>query len=130
MTTSNECNLHKVIASSTIWLGECHRSEINSEDHQIQRITRHLCKHYGCNNCCFNLALNCLNTPTIFKDNIGDNYICENSVFHTKMKHLAIDSHFVCDHVAKKELQLSHIPSIHQLANLFKPYSTNPFCGA
>ena len=34
-------------------------------------------------------------------------------MFHTRMKHLAIDRHFVRDLVAKKELQVSHVPSSH-----------------
>ncbi|MCI14227.1 copia protein [Trifolium medium] len=53
-----------------------------------------------------------------FTDNIGANYLCVNPVFHTRMKHLAIDYHFVRDLVAKKELQVSHVPSSHQLADL------------
>jgi len=35
------------------------------------------------------------------------------------MKHLAIDYHFVHDLVASKELQVSHMPTSHQLADLF-----------
>ncbi|PNX86761.1 putative copia-type protein, partial [Trifolium pratense] len=62
--------------------------------------------------------------PTIFTYNIGANYLCVNPVFHTRMKHLAIDYHFVRDLVAKKELQVSHVPSSHQLADLLtKPLS-------
>jgi hypothetical protein len=34
------------------------------------------------------------------------------------MKHLAMDYHFVWDLVAKKELQVSHVLSSHQLVDL------------
>ncbi|PNX56481.1 putative copia-type protein [Trifolium pratense] len=64
--------------------------------------------------------------PTIFTDNIGANYLCTNPVFHTRMKHLAIDYHFVRDLVGKKELKVSHVPSSHQLADLLtKPLARN-----
>ncbi|PNY00673.1 retrovirus-related Pol polyprotein from transposon TNT 1-94 [Trifolium pratense] len=70
------------------------------------------------------LGIQISHTPTIFTDNIGANYLCVNPVFHTRMKHLAIDYHFVRDLVAKKELQVSHVPSSHQLADLLtKPLS-------
>lgn len=34
-------------------------------------------------------------TPTIYLDNIGATYLCANPVFHSKMKHIIIDFHFV-----------------------------------
>ena len=35
--------------------------------------------------------------PTLFLDNLGATYLYANPVFHSRMKHLAIDYHFVCD---------------------------------
>jgi len=62
--------------------------------------------------------------PQLFSDNIGATYFCVNHVFHTSMKHLAIDYHFVHDLVAYKELQVSHVPTSHQLVDLLtKPLS-------
>jgi len=40
----------------------------------------------------------------LFFDNIGTTYLCVNHVFHTRMKYLAIDYHFVRDLVVFKEL--------------------------
>ncbi|MCI68220.1 cysteine-rich RLK (receptor-like protein kinase) 8, partial [Trifolium medium] len=41
------------------------------------------------------------------------------------MKHIAIDYHFVRDLVAAKKLQVSHVPTSHQLADLLtKPLSS------
>jgi len=54
----------------------------------------------------------------LFSNNIGATYLCANPVFHTHMKHLAIDCHFVHDLVASKELQVSHMPTSYQLADL------------
>ncbi|MCH87526.1 retrovirus-related Pol polyprotein from transposon TNT 1-94, partial [Trifolium medium] len=63
--------------------------------------------------------------PTIFSDNIGATYLCSNPVFNTRMKYLAIDYHFVRDLVAENKLQVSHVPSSHQFADLLtKPISS------
>ena len=34
---------------------------------------------------------------TLFSDNLGATYLSANPVFHSHMKHLTIDYHFVCD---------------------------------
>ena len=71
------------------------------------------------------LGINIQQPPSIFSDNIGATYLCANPVFHTRMKHLAIDYHFVRDLVAKNQLTVSHVPSSHQLADLLtKPLSS------
>ena len=54
------------------------------------------------------LCIPLIKTPTLYSDNIGANYLCANVVFHTQMKHLAIDYHFVRELVANKELHVSH----------------------
>lgn len=33
--------------------------------------------------------------PTIYCDNVGDTNLCRNPVFHSRMKQIALDSHFV-----------------------------------
>nr|KYP41856.1 Copia protein [Cajanus cajan] len=63
--------------------------------------------------------------PIIYSDNIGATYLCSNPVFHSRMKHLAIDYHFVRDLVSQNELKVTLVPSSHQLADLFtKPLSS------
>ena len=39
--------------------------------------------------------------PTIYCDNVGATYLCANPVFHSRMKHIAIDFHFVHDQIAR-----------------------------
>lgn len=56
--------------------------------------------------------------PCIFSNNINATYVCSNLVFHSHMKHVAIDCHFVHDLVAQTEFQIAHVPSSHQLADL------------
>ena len=44
------------------------------------------------------------------------------------MKHISIDYHFVCDHVAHGSLRVSHISSKDRLVDaLTKPLSSHPF---
>ncbi|KAK3003506.1 hypothetical protein RJ639_019773 [Escallonia herrerae] len=60
--------------------------------------------------------------PRILCDNVGMTYICENPVFHSKMKHIAIDFHFVRDQVQRKEVEVKHLHSADQVADvLTKP---------
>lgn len=54
--------------------------------------------------------------PAIYCDNIGTTYLCANPVFHSRMKHIAIDFHFVRDKVQSDELWIFHISSTNQLA--------------
>lgn len=59
-----------------------------------------------------------LTKPTvIYCDNIGATYLGANPVFHSRMKHIAIDYHFVRDKVSKGLLQVSHVSTKDQLAD-------------
>jgi len=62
--------------------------------------------------------------PTVFYDNMGATYLCANPVFHSRVKHIAIDFHFVRDHVSKGLLRVSHVSTTDQLVDaLTKPLS-------
>lgn len=45
-------------------------------------------------------------TPTVYWDNIGATYLCANPVFHSRMKHIAIDYHFVQGQIQNKVLRV------------------------
>ena len=47
--------------------------------------------------------------PTLISDNLGATYLSTNHVLHYRMKHLAIDSHFVHDLVQSSELRVVHV---------------------
>ncbi|KAH0764589.1 hypothetical protein KY285_000460 [Solanum tuberosum] len=55
--------------------------------------------------------------PKVFCDNIGVTYLCRNPVFHSRMKHVAIDFHFVRDQVESGRNSVHHIPIGAQLAD-------------
>ncbi|KAL4565106.1 hypothetical protein LXL04_029190 [Taraxacum kok-saghyz] len=61
-------------------------------------------------------------SPTLYCDNTGATYLCANPVYHSRMKHVALDYHFVHEKVADGSLRVLHISSIDQLADaLTKP---------
>lgn len=43
------------------------------------------------------LGIHIPSTPVIYCDNVGDTYLCANPVFHSRMKHVALDYHSICN---------------------------------
>lgn len=67
-------------------------------------------------------------TPTVYCDNIGATYLCANPVFHSRMKHIALDYHFVRGQIQNRLLRVAHVSTHDQLADgLTKPLATTPF---
>lgn len=54
----------------------------------------------------------------IYCDNVGATQLSANPVFHSRMKHLAIDYYFVRDLVQKGYLRVIHVNSQDQLADV------------
>lgn len=66
--------------------------------------------------------------PVVYCDNLGATYLCSNRVFHSKIKHVAADFHFVHEQVMTRSLRVFHVASGDQLADvLTKPLSKQPF---
>ena len=62
-----------------------------------------------------------LKLPTclvIYCDNIRTNQLCSNPIFHSRMKHVAIDFHFIRDQVQNGTLRVTHVSSTDQLADI------------
>ena len=57
------------------------------------------------------VGISCIDlvTPTLFSDNLSATYPFANPVFHSRMKHLEIDYHFVRDPVQLSELCVVHV---------------------
>ncbi|KAJ0456165.1 putative RNA-directed DNA polymerase [Helianthus annuus] len=74
------------------------------------------------------LGIHLSQPPTLFCDNTGATYLCANPVYHSRMKHVALDYHFVREKVSNGSLKVFHINSKDQLADvLTKPLSRVPF---
>ncbi|KAJ9556427.1 hypothetical protein OSB04_011041 [Centaurea solstitialis] len=66
--------------------------------------------------------------PQLYCDNTGATYVCANPIYHSRMKHIALDYHFVREKVAAGELKVLHVNSVDQLADvLTKPLSRAQF---
>ena len=59
-----------------------------------------------------------LPSPTLWCDNIGATYLSANPVFHSRMKHIEIDFHFVREQVALRRLRTGIISGKDQPADL------------
>ncbi|KAI5327629.1 hypothetical protein L3X38_027025 [Prunus dulcis] len=57
--------------------------------------------------------------PTIHCDNLSALALSSNSVYHSRIKHLDIDFHFVRERVQKKDLFVQYIPTEEQVADIF-----------
>ncbi|KAK0593440.1 hypothetical protein LWI29_036649 [Acer saccharum] len=70
------------------------------------------------------LGLALPSVPVIYCDNMGATQLCSNPIFHSRMKHVAIDFHFIRDQVQSGSLRVAHVSSKDQLADaLTKPLS-------
>lgn len=63
------------------------------------------------------LRINLPSTPVIYCDNVGATYLCANPVFHSRMKHIALDYHFVCGNIQSGALRVTHVSTNDQLAD-------------
>jgi hypothetical protein len=60
--------------------------------------------------------------PILYRDNVGATQLYFNPVFHSKIKHVAIDYHFIRDQLQNGVLRVAHVSSADQLADaLTKP---------
>ena len=67
-------------------------------------------------------------TPTIYCDNIGATYLCANPVFHSRLKHIALDYQFVRALIQQGILRVSQGSTHDQLADsLTKPLRRTRF---
>jgi hypothetical protein len=61
----------------------------------------------------------------IMCDNTSAIQISKNPVFHSRTKHIEIRHHFICDHVEKRDIELIHVDTKNQIADIFtKPLPT------
>ncbi|RVW51537.1 Retrovirus-related Pol polyprotein from transposon RE2 [Vitis vinifera] len=74
------------------------------------------------------LGISLPSCPVIYYDNIGATQLCSNPIFHSRIKHVAIDFHFITDQVQNGALRVAHVFSEDQLADaLTKPLPRQRF---
>lgn len=72
----------------------------------------------------YELGITLTHPPVVFCDNVGTTYLSANPIFHSRMKHLALDFHFVRENVRSGSLRVTHVSTKDQLADaLTKPLS-------
>ncbi|XP_021819565.1 uncharacterized protein LOC110761405 [Prunus avium] len=57
--------------------------------------------------------------PLMHCDNLSALALSSNPVYHSRIKHLDIDFHFVREHVQRKDLNVHYIPTNEQVADVF-----------
>ena len=66
--------------------------------------------------------------PQIFCDNTGAVYLSSNPVFHSRMKHICLDYHFVRERVSEGTFQVRHVHTKDQWADILtKPLPRQGF---
>lgn len=63
------------------------------------------------------LGVTLTHAPVIYCNNVGATYLCANPVFHSRMKHLALDYHFIGELVQSGILRVVHVSTDDQLAD-------------
>ncbi|RVW21952.1 Retrovirus-related Pol polyprotein from transposon RE1 [Vitis vinifera] len=64
-------------------------------------------------------------TPVTWCDNLSTVYLSANPILHARTKHIEIDLYFVREKVLQKQIQIHHVPSSDQLANVFTKATPN-----
>nr|KYP66951.1 Copia protein [Cajanus cajan] len=57
-------------------------------------------------------------TPTIYCDNLGAVMLAANPIMHSRTKHFELDLYFVRDKVLTRAIQVFHLPSQFQVADI------------
>ena len=95
------------------------RSSIETEYRSVAAIASEL---QWINHLLYELGVQSSSTLVIYYNNISATYLCANLVFHSRMKHLAVDFHFIRNLVQDRVLRVTHVSSYDQIANaLTKP---------
>ncbi|KAH9791777.1 retrovirus-related pol polyprotein from transposon RE1 [Citrus sinensis] len=57
-------------------------------------------------------------SPVMYCDNQSAEALASNPKYHSRTKHIELDLHFIREHVAKKQLTVSHVSSSEQVADI------------
>ena len=57
--------------------------------------------------------------PHIYCDNINASALASNPIYHTRMKHVEVDYHFIREEFIRGDIQVRFVGTIDQLADIF-----------
>ena len=101
------------------------RFSTEAEYHSIATTAAELCW------VCFLLSelyINLVSPPVVYCDNVSATQLSSNLIFHSRMKHVAVDYHFLHDQVQYGALRMAHVSSANQLVDLLtKPLPHSQF---
>ena len=101
------------------------RSSIEAEYRSVAQIAAELNFIYYL---LIDLGISLPHCPIIYCDNIGATQLYSNPVLHSRMKHVAIDFHFIQDQVQNGALRVAHVSFEDQLVDaLTKPLPRQRF---
>ncbi|KAK9083628.1 hypothetical protein Scep_030099 [Stephania cephalantha] len=58
-------------------------------------------------------------SPTIWCDNMSAAALAKNPIYHARIKHVELDILYVRDKVLSGQLQVHHVPTRDQIADVF-----------
>ncbi|CAL9014346.1 unnamed protein product, partial [Prunus brigantina] len=73
-----------------------------------------LCGYSSCSLLSFPLA----KSPLLYCDNLSAMALSTNLIMHSRAKHIEVDCHFVREKVTRGEIQLQHVSSSQQVADI------------
>ena len=74
------------------------------------------------------LKVSLIQTPTLYCDNKSAEALASNPKYHSQTKHIELDLHFVREHIAQQQLQITYVSSSNQCADILtKPLSFDTF---
>ena len=90
------------------------RSSTKAEYRSVDATATNLC---WISNLLGELSFSSTQKPIIYCDNVSATNLCSNPMFHSRMKHVALDYHFIRKQVQNSDLHVTHVASVDQLVN-------------
>ena len=96
----------------------------SSTEAEYRSLAQAVCEISWISSLLHELQIKCPSVPVIWVDNISTISLASNPVLHARSKHIELDIHFVRDKVLEKLIDIRHVPSLDQTADIFtKPLS-------